>query len=376
MFQLIFFISLSLLVYAYWLYPLMLLVSDYFIADKRKLPPTQSEGQGWPSVSLLLAAHNEEKVISAKILNYLNCQYPGSTEMVIVSDGSTDRTVELARSIREPRVRVIARSKRAGKGVALNHAIEEAHGEIIAFTDANAFFAADSIVELVRPFFDPRVGLVTGCTRYTEGTIGSLYQRYELALKRLEARRGVVATADGAIYAMRRSLLRQHDPSLVNDFLHPILVNLQGYDAVIATKAVCGEEFSVNNEFARQVRMVSLASLVYLTMLPELVRMHRWRPVIVLSSHKLLRWLTAPLLVLTSGASLCLTPLGGIYQVAIVGEIAFVVFCAAGALARKLSLNERLTVVYQFVVLNWAGALGLWRCLTGTVPVMWQPRGE
>src|SRR5260370_6958647 len=122
MFQLIFFISLSLLVYYYCLYPLMLLVSDYFIAGKRKYPARRSEVQEWPSVSLLLAAHNEEKVIYAKILNYLNCQYPGSTEMGIVSDGSTDRTAELARSIREPRVRVIVQNKRAGKGRALHHA--------------------------------------------------------------------------------------------------------------------------------------------------------------------------------------------------------------------------------------------------------------
>ncbi|MGH7933808.1 MAG: glycosyltransferase [Candidatus Binataceae bacterium] len=327
-------------------------------------------------MSLLLAAHNEERVITEKIRNFLGCNYPGPREMVIVSDGSDDRTVELAASFDDAQVRVISQRERTGKGAAVNRAVAEANGEILVFTDANAFFGKQALIELVRPFADSGVGLVTGCTRYTEGTIGSLYQRYEQALKRLEARGGVVATADGAVYAMRRSLWREHDPGLINDFYHPMLVSLQGQAAVIAPEAVCIEDFVADNEFRRQVRMVSQASFVYLALLPQLLRARRWRSILVLTSHKLLRWLTVPLLVLMAVTSLWLAPSGGLYQLVVAGELTFALLVATGAMARRLGLNEKLTIAYQFVALNCAGAIGLWRCLIGAVPVVWQPRGE
>jgi cellulose synthase/poly-beta-1,6-N-acetylglucosamine synthase-like glycosyltransferase len=361
------------LIYSYFLYPLVLLC----LPARRKMQDRESASYAkWPLVSLLLAAHNEERVITEKIRNFLGCDYPGPREMVIVSDGSDDRTLELAASSGDPCVRVISQRERTGKGAAVNRAVAQANGEILVFTDANAFFEKQTLIELLRPFSDSSVGLVTGCTRYTEGTIGSLYQRYEQALKVLEALGGVVATADGAVYAMRRSLWREHDPGLINDFYHPMLVSLQGQAALIAPKAVCVEDFIADNEFRRQARMVSQASFVYLKLLPRLIRARRWRSVLVLSSHKLLRWLTIPLLLLMAGTSLWLARSGGLYRLAVAGELMFVLLVALGALAKRHGLNEKLTIAYQFVALNCAGALGLWRCLTGAVPVVWQPRGE
>jgi cellulose synthase/poly-beta-1,6-N-acetylglucosamine synthase-like glycosyltransferase len=366
----LFFGSLLLLAYSYCLYPLLLLC----LPRRRQTHEDAGDGlEKWPSVSMVLAAHNEEKVIVEKIKNFLGCNYPGLMEMVIVSDGSTDRTAELAKSYDDPRVHLIARQWRTGKGAAVNRGIAAARGEILIFSDANSLFTPDALVEMVRPFADQRVGLVTGCSHY-KGTIGSLYQRYEQVLKSLESRGGVIATADGAIYAMRRTLWREHDPKLVNDFLHPILVNLQGADAIVAPKAICDEEFTIDNEFARQVRMVSLASLVYLAMLPKLLLAGRWRSILVLTSHKLLRWLTVPLFALLAAASLWLAPSGGIYLLAALAEGAFALAVIVGAVGRKWGISERLTIAFQFIVLNCAGAVGLWRCLAGGVPVVWQPR--
>ncbi|MGD0291827.1 MAG: glycosyltransferase, partial [Candidatus Binataceae bacterium] len=362
MIQLIFLGAFGLLLYSYCLYPLLLLfLPQRSNANDKKRAEYGFQSTSWPSISLLLAAHNEEKVITEKISNFLDCQYSGRREMIIVSDGSTDRTIDLANSFDDPRIHVIVQDTRTGKGAAINRAAAEARGEILVFTDANTFFTEATLIELVRPFSKPNVGLVTGCTRYTEGTVGSLYQRYEQMLKRLESRGGVVATADGAIYAMRRSLWHQHDPGLINDFLHPILVNLDGSDAILAPEAVCSEEFSIDNEFARQVRMVAQASFVYLSMLPRMLRGRQWRSVLVLTSHKLLRWLSAPLLVLMAGASLWLEPRGGLYRSFVLAEGAFVLLVIAGAFARKLGLSERFSVAYQFIVLNCAAAVGLWR---------------
>jgi cellulose synthase/poly-beta-1,6-N-acetylglucosamine synthase-like glycosyltransferase len=371
--RLLFVGSFGLLVYSYCIYPLLLLCLP---RRRQAYDGAATRVERWPFVSMVLAAYNEEKVIVEKIRNFLECGYPGPMEMVIVSDCSTDRTAELVRSYDDPRVHLIAQQRRAGKGAAVNQAIAAARGEILIFSDANSLFDPDTLIELVRPFADQRVGLVTGCTRYTKGTIGSLYQRYEQALKSLESRGGVVATADGAIYAMRRTLWRQYDPKLTNDFLHPILVSLEGADAIVAPRAVCDEEFSIDNEFARQVRMVSLASLVYLVMLPKLLLAGRWRSILVLTSHKLLRWLTVPLLALLAAASLWLAHGGGIYLLAALAEGAFALAVVAGALGRKLGTSERLTIPFQFVALNCAGALGLWRCLAGSVPVVWQPRKD
>jgi hypothetical protein len=235
-------------------------------------------------------------------------------------------------------------------------------------------FAVDALTELVRPLRNKSIGLVTGISRYSDGTIGSAYQRYEQMLKGLESRLGVVATADGAIYAMRKSLFKTMDPALVNDFMHPILASLQDAQSVMSREAVCFEEFSAAGEFSRQVRMVSLASLVYFRLLPELVAKRCWRSILILTSHKLLRWLTAPLLGIAVLATVALAHTGGIYRIALGAEIAFAIVAILGLAARRRGLEGKLTFAYQFVALNCAQAVGLWRCISGEVPVVWKPR--
>lgn len=375
--KLVFFTSSGLLLFSYLLYPLLLSLLSARGSPEADQVSARTEKWPWPSISVLVAAYNEERVIADKIANFFGCErfYPGPSELIIVSDGSTDRTVELASAAAGGQIRVLVLMERGGKGKAINRAAEMARGEILVFTDANAFFTEESLSELIGPFADPRVGLVTGCSRYPGG-IGSLYQRYERMLKRLEARGGVIATADGALYAMRHSLWRRHDPALVNDFFHPILVNLQGARAVIAPKAICVEDFSVEHEFQRQVRMVALASFAYRRVVPELLRARKWRSLLVLTSHKLVRWLTVPLLVAAFCSSLSLASLGEGYALFIAVEMGFMALAALGVLARVLGLNERLSIVYHFIALNLAAALGLSRSLLGNTPTIWQPRSQ
>ncbi len=369
----VFYFSAGLLLYAYALYPLVLmaLAAGLRQSDERA---ASTDSADEPSLSIIVAAYNEEGCIAQKIENFLRCRYAGSAELIVVSDGSVDKTAEIAESMAGERVRVIAMRSRAGKGAAVNAGAAAARGEVLVFTDANTMFAVDALTELVRPLRNKSIGLVTGVSRYSDGTIGSAYQSYEQWLKGLESRLGVVAGADGALYALRRDLFKPLDPALINDFVHPILASLAGAQSVMAGDAIALEEFSAAGEFARQVRMVSQAAAVYFRFLPELIRNGCWSSILVLTSHKLLRWLTAPILGIAILATMALAHLGGIYRIALCGEILFAIVAGLGLAARRRGLEGKLTFAYQFVALNCAQAVGLWRCFSGEVPVVWKPR--
>jgi cellulose synthase/poly-beta-1,6-N-acetylglucosamine synthase-like glycosyltransferase len=367
----LFYIAALLLLYAYVLYPAVLIALS---ALQPRRGDSVVDEVAAPSLSVIVAAYNEERCIAQKIENFLACHYPGEAEMIVVSDGSSDHTAEIAASMVSERVRVIAQDARRGKGVAVNAGAAAARGEVLVFTDANAMLAADALDKVARPMRDKSIGLVTGVSRYPGETIGSSYQRYEQMLKGLESRLGVVAGADGALYAMRRELFKPLDPALINDFVHPIVASLADAQSVMAGDALVLEEFSAAGEFARQVRMVSQAALVYFRLLPELIRKRRWASILVLSSHKLLRWLTAPLLAIAVIVTVPLAGRGGTFQAILGLEILFAIVATIGMVASRRGTEGKATIAYQFVALNCAQAIGLWRCFAGEVPVVWEPR--
>jgi cellulose synthase/poly-beta-1,6-N-acetylglucosamine synthase-like glycosyltransferase len=370
----LFYIAAFLLLYAYVLYPALLLALSRSQTRRADSDGESSVTTAAPSLSIIVAAYNEEPCIAQKIQNFLSCRYSGDAELIVISDGSSDRTAEIAESMASDSVRVIPQPERRGKGVAVNAGAAAARGEVLVFTDANAMFAADALEKVALPLRDKSIGLVTGVSQYPGETIGSAYQRYEQMLKGLESRLGVVAGADGALYAMRRDLFKPLDPALINDFVHPILVSIAGAQSVMARDAFVLEEFSAAGEFARQVRMVSQAALVYFRLLPELIKQRRWRSILVLTSHKMLRWLTAPLLAIGVIATVPLAQDGGFFRVVLGLEMLFAIVAAVGWIATRRGTEGKATIAYQFVALNCAQAVGLWRCFAGEVPVLWEPR--
>ena len=370
----LFYIAAFLLLYAYVLYPALLLALSGSQTRRADSDGESSVTTAAPSLSIIVAAYNEERCIAQKIQNFLSCRYSGDAELIVISDGSSDLTAEIAESMASDRVRVIRQPERRGKGVAVNAGAAAARGEVLVFTDANAMFAADALEKVALPLRDKSIGLVTGVSRYPGETIGSAYQRYEQMLKGLESRLGVVAGADGALYAMRRDLFKPLDPALINDFVHPILTSIAGAQSVMAGDAFALEEFSAAGEFARQVRMVSQAALVYFRLLPELIKQRRWRSILVLTSHKMLRWLTAPLLAIGVIATVPLAQDGGFFRVVLGLEMLFAMVAAVGWIATRRGTEGKATIAYQFVALNCAQAVGLWRCFAGEVPVLWEPR--
>lgn len=367
--EVIFLVSGGILVYAYVLYPLIL----FALPSERKAAAAKSRSlHDWPTVSVIVAAYNEAASIRARVRNFLESRYPGWSELIIVSDGSSDATVKEARATASERVRVLVRTQRRGKAAALDFAVHYARGEILIFSDATSVFHPDALTNLARRFVDPEVGLVTGKVKAHGPEIVGLYHRYERYLERYEADKGVLATAHGCIYAMRRELWRHHDPALVDDFLAPILVSLSAKRAISAPDAICVEEFPAEVQFSRQVRMVALAALTFYRELPDLVRSRRWRSLLVLVSHKFLRWFTVVWLALLAATTSWLSPLGGIYLLAGCVQIAFWTIVALGALVSRSGVSRRITFAYQFVALNAAAMVGFCRFVGGRAPVVWE----
>jgi biofilm PGA synthesis N-glycosyltransferase PgaC len=141
--------------YHYFGYPLLL----WIVARLRPRPPRKAPIT--PSVSLIVAAYNEEEVIAAKIENSLALDYR-PVEIIVACEGSTDRTLEIAARFKPHGILVVHGPTRRGKALALNGAVQRATGEILVFTDANSFLQVEALRRLVRVFADPTVGCVGG----------------------------------------------------------------------------------------------------------------------------------------------------------------------------------------------------------------------
>ncbi len=260
-----------------------------------------------PTVTLFVPAHNEEDVIEAKIRNALELDYPANRlEVRIISDGSTDRTCEVVRAVIESgsseaqkQVRIVERTTRTGKTVALSECVPESSAAILVFTDANAMFRRDVLRRLVARFADPHVGLVCGRLHYLDGPAGEgLYWRYEDAIKRFEGKLGRLLVANGSIYAMRRELFRPMPGSVADDFVSPLNVAEAGYRAEYVPDAIAEERLParVREDLRAKARIVTRGFEAVWRYRSALLQSGRTRVAQYLF-HKVLRWLTPLLLI-------------------------------------------------------------------------------
>ena len=376
-----FWVTGALLGYTWLGYPLLLRL----LALRRVVAARVTARRGTPGVSVIVAAYNEGDCITAKLDSTLVRQrYPrDKLEVVAVSDGSTDDTDARVRRYPDDRVRLV-RQERAGKSPALNRGVAEACGEILVFTDANALFAPDAIARLTAPFADPRVGLVSGQGLYggLDGdarVVSSGYVRYEAAIKTGEAALDFVASADGAIYALRRGLYRDLAASEVNDLLHPIQACLAGYRCRFDGGAYTVEPPSTDGgqEFRRHVRIIAQGAHLLNRWLPALARARRWRAIWMLLSHRALRWVTAPCLAAALVANVPLLGVGPVYGVTLAAQGTFYALAAAGFAAERLGRRlGPLALPYYFCTVSAAGVAGLARAARGGAEAVWAPAGQ
>lgn len=283
------------MLYAYALYPLALALLS--LGKKPPAPVADPADEALPAVTLLVAALDEEAIIAEKIENSLRLDYPrGKLRVVVVSDGSTDRTDEIVRRYEPRGVTLFRVEPREGKSLARNRAAEAATGDVLVMSDANAMYEPDAIRKLVRHFADPSIGAVCGELRLMrERGRENLYWRYEKWIKRLENRFHSIIGANGSIYAIRRSLYTPLPAEVDDDFLEPLRASLGGHGVRYDPEAVSVERDiesrNVVREFSAKRRTVlrGIQSLHYLSKVARPFR----RPALAfeLVSHKIFKWL-------------------------------------------------------------------------------------
>ncbi len=334
-----------------------------------------------PSVTLLIAAFNEEDVIAAKLENSFALDYPRELlEIVVVADGSSDGTCDEVRRFADRGVRLAHQPERRGKNHAMSRAVPTARGEILVFSDANAFFEPKALRMLVRNFGDPDVALVAGEKRVArgDGTIGAaegMYWRYESWLKRLDSRVSSVMGAAGEIFAIRKGLYEPPPAdAIIEDFMLSMGLVRQGWRVVYEPAASAVEEASPNasEEFKRKVRIVAGGWQAVVRLWPLMTPSHG---IVAFQyvSHRVLRWVAVPFLlpaIAVLNLALVAQPL---YQALLSLQAAFYGLAVLGwALEKRGTTWKPAYLPFFFVFLNWAAACGAWRYWTRTQAVTWE----
>ena len=371
--RLLFQLSLITLFYVYVGYPVLVaILARFFGRDPQRKDIM-------PSVSLLIPAYNEEAHLEAKLCNSLLLDYPKEKlEIVVASDGSTDRTNAIAESFRAQGVKLFAMRDNIGKSAMLSRTVPLLRGEIVIFSDASSELEPDALRQLVRNFADWRVGCASGLYRLREskdvrGEGEGLYWKYEIFLKQQESRLHSILGAHGAFYAIRKQLFGRLGGSSINDdYLIPMQIVAQGYRAVYEPTAVAWEReaASLKGEFARR-RRIAAGNCQQIVQLRALLDPLRGWIALCFFSHKFLRTL-APLFLLTllvssfwllqPWAAVFLALQGLVYASALLGYV----FQRQGRLVRWLSPP------LYFCMGNLAMLAGMFKFCFGRQRISWE----
>jgi hypothetical protein len=330
-----------------------------------------------PSLSLIVAAHDEESVIAARVANALALDYPRELlELIVACDGCTDATAAQAR---EAGADLVLELPRGGKIRAQDAAVERARGEIVAFSDANALWEPDAARMLVGAFADPHVGYACGQVRFVQAATGAdagnqegVYWRYELAVRAHESRLSSITAGNGAIYATRRDAYIVVDPIMGHDLSLPFNMVRRGLRATYVPTARATEKMvpSLLGEFARKRRMMSHTW-------PILIRGGMLSPrgyppgyALMIVSHRLLRYLTPFLHLLALLANIALLALGAgaVYEVTLALQLAL----GLGALLGGTLRVRPLLLARYYVLTTASPAAGLWDWLRHGTSATWE----
>lgn len=333
----------------------------------------------WPSITIVVAAHDEESCIRQKVENCLALDYPADKlEVLIGCDGCDDRTAELARGTGDRRVTVIE-APRAGKATVLSSLVPRARGDVVVLTDANVMLDARAAKALARHFQEPAVGAVVGrlrlYNRVSREYEESLYWNYETVLKYHEGKLGCVLGANGGIYALRRALFPALRKSIiVEDFVVPVRMAARGWKIPYEPEAVAFEETTedLDREFERRAR-IGAGNWQALALVPSVLDPRTGFLCFAFVSHKLLRWLAPLFLGVAVVLSFPLAARGDpLFVALLVAQLVFYGLALAARFGARGPLRRLGSIALYFVSMNAALTVGLWRFLRGRQGAAWR----
>jgi cellulose synthase/poly-beta-1,6-N-acetylglucosamine synthase-like glycosyltransferase len=377
--EILFWASVAGVFYPYLIFPLILIIFSRMVnagVDKRAITP---------AVSMIIAAFNEEKSIAAKLDNALALEYPaGSLEIIVASDGSSDKTVAIASNYASAGVSCLDLPRR-GKVFALIDAVEACTGSILMFSDANTMFEPRALQMMVQNFADDAVGGVCGNQLHSKVAVGDsstqgeqMYWSYDKWLKILESRSGSIVSADGAIYAIRKNLFQAPESAAVtDDFAISTRVVEQGFRLVYEPEARASEPPAGNasKEFGRKVRIINRGLRGVMLRKKMLNPFRHGFYSLTLFSHKISRRLVPVFLVLLFVSSFFLANEHIFYLVTLLLQFGFYVWATVSLLLRNRAFGQKkiFSLPFFFCLANLAALVAVYNLITGKHVTLWSP---
>jgi cellulose synthase/poly-beta-1,6-N-acetylglucosamine synthase-like glycosyltransferase len=372
--EIIFWLILGIIFYAYLGYPLFILFLSLFVNKK------VNKGNIEPSVTFLIAAYNEEKNIREKLENTLSLDYPKEKlEIIVASDASEDRTDEIVKEFADQGVILHRVEGRVGKTETQNQTVKIVKGDIIIFSDATTKYKDDAIKKIVRNYNDPSIGAVSGRYEYVNPTgapvgLGTiLFWKYENSVKSRQTRIETVTGCCGCIYSVRKSLYEPLPRDIISDLVEPLKILEKGYRIAFEPEAVAYEETTETSkeEFGMRVRVISRGMYGLLSM-RQLFNPFKYGFVsFQLFSHKVLRWMIPFMLPLLLISNLFLMG-QTFYKLSLIIQILFYIGALGGYLLDRMGKKAKLLAIpLYYCVVNAASIAAFFRTIFGKKAIVW-----
>lgn len=385
--EIIFWISVGIIFYTYFIYPIVLSILSGIYQVKKDAQYLFNRSQrrtkdidDLPNVSIVIAAYNEESCIKERIDNLLLLDYPAEKINIhIASDGSSDGTNAILSSYSANNYHAHIFKENRGKMSVLNDLVNICEDEIIVFSDANTHFETDVIKKLVRHFVDEKMGVVCGELHLVDGISGDnmdgIYWRYEQVLKFHESRLGALLGANGAIYAIRKSLFEPLPANtIVDDFQIAMNISRKKYITHYDPEAIAIEEVAPNlkAEAGRRIRIGLGNYQAFFKMPWALNPLLGWRFVAYIS-HKVFRWFAPHMMIIALLANLLLLEIP-VYQLLMLLQVVFYTIALYGLYreSKGKKTSGIVTLITFFLSMNVALFKGFIRYFTSNVQGTWQ----
>lgn len=372
--QLLFWVSLFGASYSYVIYPLVLL-----LLPKKKCQKV-NKLISYPTISLIITAHNEESRIKEKLENTLAISYPADLrEIIVASDSSTDATDETVRHYKHKGVRLVRSKERYGKEHAQLLATKESKGEILIFTDVGTRIPPDAVSSMIIRFEDQKVGAVSSADRFIsrDGAITGegLYVRYEMWLRALESSTNSLIGLSGSFFAVRRDVCKAWDVNSPSDFTTALNCYRLGYVAVSDPEVVAYYQDVQDElkEYGRKVRTV-IRGMAAVFRQPTVLNPFTFRLfAFQMWSHKIFRWLVPWFLLLLLFSSLVIARGHVFYLLATIAQLCLYLSALIAALSKSLRKLPIFKIPFYFVQANLATLHATMAFLFGRRVTVWEP---